>query len=58
MKRSLIAAIAACFLTVVMAPAFADDVDFKTPEGIKKFWQQQEDQRGGGEGGSGGGGGQ
>ena len=53
MKRSLIAALAACFLTVVMAPAFADDVDFKTPEGIKKFWKQQDDQRGGGEGNGG-----
>lgn len=57
MKRSLIAAMAFCFLSVMMVPAFAEDQDFKTPEGIKKFWKQQDDQRGGGEGSGGGGGG-
>ncbi len=53
MKRSMIAAMAFCFLSVMLAPAFAEEYDFKTPEGVKKFWKLQEDQRGGGEGGGG-----
>ena len=48
MTRSIIAAITICFFSLAIAPAFADEPDFKSSEGIKKFWAQQDLNRGGG----------
>lgn len=52
MRRIIVAACALILVGIVVAPAFADNVDFKTADGIKKFWEQRDKDRGGGEGGS------
>lgn len=51
MKRFVVAAFACILLGFVLAPAFADEPNLKTADGIKKFWDQRDKERGGGEGG-------
>ena len=55
MKRAIIAAVTIAFVSLTVAPAFADDTNLKTQSGIKKFWQEQMDNSRGGDGGGGGG---
>jgi hypothetical protein len=51
MKRFILAAFAITVLGTFIAPAFADEPNLKTADGVKKFWEQREKERGGGEGG-------
>jgi hypothetical protein len=52
MKRFALTAVALALLGTFIAPAFADTVDLKTADGVKKFWEQRDKERGGGEGGN------
>ena len=60
MRRLISALIATAFLSLTIGTALADDVNLKTNEGIKKFWDSKvhESGDGGGNGGGNGGGGQ
>jgi hypothetical protein len=39
MKRFVLAVAAAALLSLTVSPLLAGDPDFKTPEGIKKFFE-------------------
>ncbi len=39
MRRSLLAAVTLALASLSVAPAFADETDFKTAAGVKRFWQ-------------------
>jgi hypothetical protein len=53
MKRFILTAAALLFVGLSLAPAFADEPDLKTTEGIKKFWEKLANERGGGDAGGG-----
>jgi hypothetical protein len=53
MKRFILAATTALLVGFALAPAFADEPDFKSTEGIKKFWDKLATERGGGDAGGG-----
>ena len=48
MIRTIISLFALAVATFAIAPAFADDPDLKTSEGIKKFWESRSAESGGG----------
>ena len=39
MKRTIMALIATAFVSLSLAPAFADEPNLKTQKGIEKFWR-------------------
>jgi hypothetical protein len=53
MKRILLAVITCAVMSFAVAPVFADEPDFKTSDGIKKFWDKHTGERGGDSGGGG-----
>ena len=57
MRRLIISIFALTIGVFAVAPAFAEETDFRTGDGIKKFWLQRDQEKGGGETGGGGGGG-
>ena len=40
MKRAILAAVALAVVSLAAAPAFADEPNLKSSQGIKKFWEQ------------------
>ena len=50
MIRTIISLFALAVATFAIAPAFADDPDLKTSEGIKKFWEARPVENGNGGG--------
>lgn len=48
MKRTIFALIAATFVSLTVAPAFADENDLKSQKGIEKFWEQNKPETSGG----------
>ena len=57
MRRLIISIFALTIGVFAVAPAFAEETDFRTGDGIKKFWLQRDQEKGGGDTGGGGGGG-
>jgi hypothetical protein len=52
MRRFILTTCTCLFVGLAIAPAFADEPDFKTTDGIKKFWDKLAAERGGGDGGN------
>ena len=48
MKRTFLALIAATFVSLTVAPVFADETDLKSQKGIEKFWEQNKVETSGG----------
>ena len=51
MKRAITALLATAIFSLLAASAIADEIDLKTPEGVKQFWQNHQVEGGGANGG-------
>ena len=40
MKRTIFALLTTAIVSLAVAPAYANDIDFKTNKGIEKFWAE------------------